>query len=170
MEKLETEWAKSWPERWLLERNMDVCTCVFNCSVVSESLTPWTAAHQAPLSMGFSRQEHWSGWPCPPPGDLPNPGIEPRSPHCRQILYRLSHQGGPERNISGSYSRIRISCQAKLFVCVSACVRERPTTWKVSLPTRWVGRQAGKQWERKDISGTRDKLCKTRLDNIGGCA
>ena len=42
--------------------------------------TPWTAACQAPLSMGFSRQEYWSGLPCPPPGDLPNPGIEPRSP------------------------------------------------------------------------------------------
>ena len=39
--------------------------------------TPWTVAHQAPLSMEFSRQEHWSGLPCPPPGDLPNPGIEP---------------------------------------------------------------------------------------------
>ena len=41
--------------------------------------TPWTVACQAPLSMGFSRQEHWSGLPCPPPGNLPNPGIEPSS-------------------------------------------------------------------------------------------
>ena len=41
--------------------------------------TPWTVAHQAPLSMGFSRQEYWSGLPCPPPGDLPNPGIESES-------------------------------------------------------------------------------------------
>ena len=39
-----------------------------------------TVAPQAPLSMGFSRQEYWSGLPCPPSGDLPNPGIEPRSP------------------------------------------------------------------------------------------
>ena len=38
---------------------------------------PWTVAHQASLSMGFSRQEHGSGLPCPPPGDLPDPGIEP---------------------------------------------------------------------------------------------
>ena len=38
--------------------------------------TLWTVAHQIPLSMGFSRQEHWSGLPCPPPGDLPNPVIE----------------------------------------------------------------------------------------------
>ena len=42
--------------------------------------TPWTVAPQAPLSMGFSRQEYWSGLPFPSPGDLPDPGIEPRSP------------------------------------------------------------------------------------------
>ena len=41
---------------------------------------PWTVACQAPLSMGFFRQEYWSGLPCPPPGNLPNPGIESRSP------------------------------------------------------------------------------------------
>ena len=43
-------------------------------------VTPWTIAHQAPPSMGFSRQECWSGLPFPSPGDLPNPGIEPGSP------------------------------------------------------------------------------------------
>ena len=43
--------------------------------------SPWTAALHAPLSMGLSRQEYWSGLPCPPPGDLPNPGIEPGLPH-----------------------------------------------------------------------------------------
>ena len=42
--------------------------------------TPWTIAYQASLSMGFSRQEYWSGLPFPSPGDLPNPGIEPGSP------------------------------------------------------------------------------------------
>ena len=42
--------------------------------------TPWTVAHQAPLFMGFFRQESWSGLPCPTPGDLPNPGIKSRSP------------------------------------------------------------------------------------------
>ena len=43
--------------------------------------------------MEFSRPEYWSGYPFPSPGDLPNPGIEPRSPHCGQILYQLSHNG-----------------------------------------------------------------------------
>ena len=42
--------------------------------------TPWTVAHQAPLSVKFSRQEYWSGLPFPPPGGLPDPGIEPTSP------------------------------------------------------------------------------------------
>ena len=42
-------------------------------------VSPWTVARQAPLSMGFSRQEYWSGLPFPSPGDLPNPRIEPRS-------------------------------------------------------------------------------------------
>jgi len=42
-------------------------------------VAPWTVAHQAPLSMGFSREEYWSGLPCPPSGDLPNSGIEPKS-------------------------------------------------------------------------------------------
>ena len=41
---------------------------------------PWTVVHKAPLSMGFSRKEHWSGWPFPSPGDLPNPGMEHGSP------------------------------------------------------------------------------------------
>ena len=43
-------------------------------------VTPWTVTHQVSLSMGFPRQEHWSGLPFPSPGDLPNTGIEPRSP------------------------------------------------------------------------------------------
>ena len=48
-------------------------------SVVSDSLPSWTVARQAPLTIRFSRQEYWSGFPFPSPGDLPDPGIEPRS-------------------------------------------------------------------------------------------
>ena len=47
---------------------------------MSDSATPWTAVHQSPLSMRFSRQEYWSGLQVPPPRDLPDPGIEPKSP------------------------------------------------------------------------------------------
>ena len=55
------------------------CT-VLSCSVVSDFVTPWTVAHQAPLPMEFSRQEYLSGLPRLSLGDLSNPGIEPRSP------------------------------------------------------------------------------------------
>ena len=51
-----------------------------SCSVVADSSTPWTVAHQAPLPMEFSRQEYWSGLPYPPPGDLLDPGIKLVSP------------------------------------------------------------------------------------------
>ena len=47
-------------------------------------VTPWTVAYQAPPSVGFSRQEYWSGLPFPSLGDLPNPGIEPRSPALQE--------------------------------------------------------------------------------------
>ena len=53
---------------------------VWVCPVVSSAGTRWTVAHQVPLSMGLSRQEYWTGLPFPPPGDLPDPGIQPRSP------------------------------------------------------------------------------------------
>ena len=55
--------------------------CVFSCfSCVQLFVTPLTVAHQAPLSVGFSRQVYWSGLPYPPPGDLPHPGSKPGSP------------------------------------------------------------------------------------------
>ena len=50
---------------------------------MSNSAAPWNITHQAPLSIKFSRQEYWSGYPFPCPGDLPNPGIKPRSPALR---------------------------------------------------------------------------------------
>jgi len=67
-----------------------------SCSVVSDSVTPWTIACQAPLSMEFSRQEYWSGLPFPSPGDLPDPGIEHRSP-ALQADSLLSEPPGKQR-------------------------------------------------------------------------
>ena len=61
-------------------------------------VTPWTVAHQAPLSMGFPRQEYWSGLPCPSPGDLPDPRMEPLSPGAPAMQadsLPLSHQRSP---------------------------------------------------------------------------
>ena len=57
-------------------------------------VTPWTVAYQAPQSMELFRQEYWSGLPFPSPGDLPNPGIEPRSP----ALQRVGHDWATELN------------------------------------------------------------------------
>ena len=55
--------------------------------------TPKTIAHQAPLSMGFPRQEYWSGLPCPSPGDLPNPGIRPSSPAFAGRFFTIEPPG-----------------------------------------------------------------------------
>ena len=65
-------------ERECVRVCVSVCVCLIP-SVMSDSETPWAVARLAPLSMGFSRREYCSGWPCPPPGDLPHPGIEPAS-------------------------------------------------------------------------------------------
>ena len=55
--------------------------------IVSDSGSLWTVAHQSPLLMGFSRQEYWKELPCPPPGELPHPGIESVSPMSPYFLY-----------------------------------------------------------------------------------
>ena len=63
-------------------------------SVMSDSfVTPWTVAHRAPLSMGFPRQEYWSGLPCPPSGELPNPGVEPTSPALARGFFTTEPPG-----------------------------------------------------------------------------
>ena len=80
---------------------MCVCVCVCVCACIGGSdglvaklcltlVTLWTVAHQAPLSMGFSRQEYWSGVPFPSSGDFPDQGLNLSFLcllHCRQILY-----------------------------------------------------------------------------------
>ena len=53
--------------------------CMLSHSVISDCVVPWAVSHQAPLSMEFSKQEYWNGFPFTPPGHLPDPGIEPVS-------------------------------------------------------------------------------------------
>ena len=77
----------SW--NWYLDRHL--CCC--SVAQLYLFVTLWTVAHQAPLSMGFSRQEYWSGLPFPSPGDLPDPGIESVSPALAENSLPLSHQG-----------------------------------------------------------------------------
>ena len=69
-------------------------------------VTPWTVARQAPPSMGFSRQGYWSGLPFPSPGDLPDPGIEPRSPALQADSLPLSHLGSPQHILRLSTSQV----------------------------------------------------------------
>ena len=64
-------------------------------SVVSNSAIPWTVAHQAPLSMGFPRQEYWSGLPFPTPEDLPDPGIKPVCPALAGRFFTTALAGKP---------------------------------------------------------------------------
>ena len=85
---------------------------VLSCfSCVRFFATLWMVAHPAPLSMGFSRQEYWSGLPCPPPGDLPDPGIKPASVSCigRWILYHQHHLGIPFINYFHQRNQLRFS-------------------------------------------------------------
>ena len=75
--------------------------------------TLWTVAHQTPLSMVFSRQEYWSGLPCPLPGDLPNPGIKPRSPILQANSLPPEPPGKPKNTAVGSPSLLRRSSQPR---------------------------------------------------------
>ena len=68
---------------------------VQSLSCVRLFVTPWTVAHQAPPSMGFSSQQYWSGLSFPSPGDLPDPGIEPRSPDLQADALTSEPPGKP---------------------------------------------------------------------------
>ena len=70
----------------------NLCLCVYYHSVISDSLWPHGLAHQAPPFMGFPRQEYWSKLPFPSPWDLPDPGIEPRSPALQADSWSLNPQ------------------------------------------------------------------------------
>ena len=92
---------KFFTSKWL-DGSMLSCFC---CARLCE--TPWTAASQAPLSVGFSRQEYQHGLPCPSPGDLPNPGIEPRSPTMQVDSLSSEPTGKPKNTGVGSLSLLQ---------------------------------------------------------------
>ena len=73
---------------WEMEVDIYTLGCV-SLSHVWLSSTPWTVARQAPLSLGFPRQEYWSGLPFPSPGDLPNPGLELEFP--ASAMYKIDN-------------------------------------------------------------------------------
>ena len=86
------------------------CTPTHTLSCIWLFATPWTLPHEAPLSMGFSRQEYWSGLPFPSPGALPNPGIKSVSPALQVMSLLLGHLGSPPLG-----NRERICSQAFLL-------------------------------------------------------
>ena len=98
------DWVIGYSERGVV--CVCACACVCVCTRVRALnraqlfVTPWTVAHQASLSTGFSRQEYWSGLPFSPPGNLPNPGIEDGSP-TRQADSLSSEPPGKPTQIYG---------------------------------------------------------------------
>ena len=91
------------------------------CSAHAQSLngiwlfaTPWTVAHRTPLSMGFPRQEYWSGLPFPSPGDLPDPGIEPESPTFAGEFFTTESYG---KSLSPPSDQIRSVAQSCPTLC-----------------------------------------------------
>ena len=96
--------------------------CLTMCSaasVMSDSVALWTAAHQAPLSLGFSRQEYWAGLPFPSPGDLPHPGIEPVSPALAGIFFTTQPPGKPWEVCRQPYYEV---CEVEVIRSVCVCV------------------------------------------------
>ena len=108
----QAEASRSHPELITITQiKSTVLGAVLSHSVVSDSCDPVDCSRRAPLSMGFSRQEYWSGLPCPPPGDLPNPGTEPRSPGLQADSLPSEPPGKPKNpgvgGLSGGSSRPR---------------------------------------------------------------
>ena len=101
-----------------------MCTHIYVCKLSHFSCVPvfetlWAMAHQTPLSMGFSRQEYWSGLPCLPPGELPDPGIEPRSPILQADSLPAEPQGKPKNTGVGSLSLSSGSSRPRNLTIVS---------------------------------------------------
>ena len=95
----------SWWKTLLPPKKVFCCHLV--ASVVSDCATLWAVARQAPLSVGFSRQEYWSGLPWLPPGDLPNPGTKPRSPTWQAASLPSEPPGKPKYTRVGSLSLLQ---------------------------------------------------------------
>ena len=98
--------------------------------------TPWTVTYQVPLSMGFSRQEFWSGLPFPSPGDLSNPGIEPRSP----ALQIDALQSGPHPSMTTGKTKALIILDSDSKESTCQCRRPRFDSWLGKTPWRreWI--------------------------------
>ena len=121
----------SWNES-TTEGNQALLFLCMWCSLLQSSLilcNPITAACQAPLSMGFSRQEHWSGLPCPPPGDLPNPGSN---------LGLLHWQVGSLLLVPSVFANFHFDYSVKLTIFWSSTVLIRPASFFIWSTHFWA--------------------------------
>ena len=105
--------------------NANVLCYAYSLSHGQLFVTPWSVAHQAPLSMGFPWQEYWSGLPCTPPGDLPNPGIELGSPALQSASSAAELLGKPIN--AHALMRAQLTTQ-----WVLSCVLLFVTPWTVA--------------------------------------
>ena len=166
-----TVWERGWAEFWVgldscVHNDSHVCAMLSHFSRVQLFATPWTVACQVPLSIRFSRQEYWTGLPFPPPGDLPNPGIEPTSvtSTCidRKIFYPYYHQGNQiAKSDTGLFS---VSKQVKKGFLLWADLLEKHTysssiqlyrcrtwwaedmfVWRERCHRLWAGRHSASQ-------------------------
>ena len=107
-----------------------------NCSIFSDSMIPWTVAHQAPLSMEFSRQEYWNGLPFPSPRNIPDPGFKPGSLTLQEDSYPQSHQGSPLFDFGcGPFLKFLLSLLPYCF-CFILWVSWLRGRWHLSSSTR----------------------------------
>ena len=118
--------------------NYSVCVYVLVARSCLSLVTVWTVAHQAPLSMGFSRQEYWSGLPIPTSGDLPHPGIEPSSlasPPLAGGFFSIVPQGKPK------LGKIRLDqiSRVRLFVTPWTVARQAPLSMGFPRQEYWNG-------------------------------
>ena len=114
------------------------------------SATPWTAAHQAPLSMRFSRQGYWSGLPFPSPGDRPNPGIKPASPALQADSLLTELQGKPK----DTKVKVKSLSQVRLLLTPWTVIYQAPPSMGFSRQEYWSGLplpSKGYTNKRKDI-------------------
>ena len=125
------------------------------CSVVSDSATLWAVAHHPPLSLGFSRWKYWSRLPLSPPGDLPNPGIEPTSPGSpalQEDSWLLRHPGStptPWIRIDTFHCVIQSICNTKNckeqhFSMAGDILRRQSMAYRIAMEMGW-----GSGWGRK---------------------
>ena len=155
--------------KWISLRNTHVKVEVWVTSVMSDSATPWTVAHQAPLSMEFSLEAYWSGLSFPSPGDLPDTGIEPGSP----ALQVDSLPSEPPEKPRYTY----IPCFVFFFFYFSFRSIFRDRDGPRDCHTEWSKSEREKQiswintYTRNLENGTDEPICKadTETDRVNCC-